>query len=119
MNRYELRKIRPEVHKPAFALRAVPKAALYVPEVVWPDPPYGPALECGPDSERVNMSLVKVVSKKVHKSAVIRKTLMNRVKLAITLVVVRGAEAAMDENGEEILVFDGEKAGHRLVLNGV
>lgn len=66
----------------------------------------------------MNMSLLKVVSKKVHKSAYIRKKLTNRLKLAVTLIVTRGAQAGTNEDGQPILTFDDEKAGHHLIMGG-
>lgn len=99
-------------------MRATPKAALHMPEAKWPDPPYSPAPPRGPGSPRVNMSLLKVVGKKVHKDAVVRKKLANKMRLAVSLVVTRGAYAGVDKDGESILAFDEAKAGHHLVLNG-
>lgn len=46
------------------------------------------------ESGSVDMSIACIVSKKaVHKSAVIRKTILRRLKSAITLIVARGAHA--------------------------
>ena len=65
------------------------------------------------------MSLLKVVSKKaVHKSACIRTKLTRRLKLAFTLIVIRGATPGLDEKGREVLYFDEQQAGHHLVLKG-
>lgn len=60
----------------------------------------------GSKSKQISMSTVYVVSKKVHKKAVIRNKIVSRLKTALSLVVIRGAN-----------VIDKEKGGPKLVLN--
>ncbi|KAI0342367.1 hypothetical protein BDW22DRAFT_1330657 [Trametopsis cervina] len=114
LHRTQLQRLLPAVRKPAFSLRAVPKAALYTPETVWPQPPYAPAPT---RNGVVNMSLVKMIGLKVHKSAVIRKKITGRLKLAIRLIVTRGAQTEQDEDGNFVLVLDDADAGNHWVLD--
>ena len=104
----------PKFRDQHITIRTFPKALLTKPDVVWPDPPYKAAevkwakqveafkratddtkpefvnLESG----SVDMSIACIVSKKaVHKSAVIRKQILRRLKSAMALIVARGADA--------------------------
>ena len=114
-------------------IRAFPKAVMVAPTLKWPDPPYnyvanptwserleeilkksnGEVADANTElsdskMDVVNMSLSFVVGKKsVHKSAVIRRTIVRRLKKAISLIVTRGAEV------ERI----GDAKAARLIIN--
>lgn len=109
----------PTAHANGFILRAVPKAVLHRVPYPWPDPPFRPASERGPDAGRINMSLLKVLGKNVSRSAVVRKRIGYRVKTALGLIVSRGADVELDTKGRERVVFRQEDAGQKWVLQGV
>lgn len=106
----------PTAHANGFILRAVPKAVLHRVPYPWPDPPFRPASERGPDACRINMSLLKVLGKNVSRSAVVRKRIGYRVKTALGLIVSRGADVELDTKGRERVVFKQEDAGQKWVL---
>jgi hypothetical protein len=100
-------------------MRMVPKAALYVPDVVWPDPPYALApARNDATSAVVNMSLLKSMSAKVFRSAVLRKKVAGKVKLALRLIVTRGALGEKNEKGEMAMMFDDREGGHKWIMDG-
>ncbi|KAI0696539.1 hypothetical protein BC835DRAFT_1271812 [Cytidiella melzeri] len=117
LSHQELRARCPRVHKSAFGLRAVPKATLYVPEPVWPNPPYKPAPPRGEGDRTVNMSFMKTISAKVHKSAVVRKKIATKLKLAVRLIVTRGAQAGKDAEGQSVIVLCEEDAGRKWIID--
>lgn len=134
----DLQRVLPSVRTNAFILNVRPKAALWVPDTVWPDPPYtlkseplipwvsrkpGTSSKGRESGERrgkgdkdgvvggevagrkqwwekeekgevVNMSLIKVIGRNTSKSAVVRKKIGAKLKMAIRLIVTRGASAA-------------------------
>ena len=82
---------------------------LHHPDVPSPNPPFAPAKPRGPGSRRVNVSILQVIGKKnVHKSAVIRSRIGNKLKTALALVTTRGADAQDDEAGTPHIVFRAE-----------
>ena len=90
-------------------LRAYPSAILHKPEYSAPDPPFSRAPSRGPGARRANVSFLKVIGKKnVHKSAVIRSRIGNKLKTALALVTTRGADAQDDEAGTPHIVFRAE-----------
>jgi hypothetical protein len=111
-------KVFPQFSNANITIRAFPKAVLRRPDVPWPDPPYPAASdvkwseqlerlrkETGPGVRGVNagtsqikvdsidMSMACIVGKKAtHKSAVIRGKLVGRLKIAVSLIITRGAD---------------------------
>lgn len=91
---------------------------MFLPETTWPNPPYKPAPKRTGNHPVVNVSLMKSIGLKVHKSAVVRKKIAGRLKLAVRLIVTRGAQAVSDKNGKLVLVLDEEDAGRKWILDG-
>ena len=158
----DLQRVIPSVRNDAFILNVRPKAALWVPDTVWPDPPYTlksepliPWISRKPGTsskgreaggrqgkgdkdgvvgeevvqskrpwekgEVVNMSLIKVIGKNTSKSAVIRKKIGAKLKMAVRLVVTRGASAVeVGKKGKSKLELrcDEEDAGAKWILRG-
>ena len=123
---------------PVFHLRVVPRALLEVPTVPWPDPPFTPAhvrsrrraaerwladpraTETGRGGGRtqVDMSLVNVGVKEVG-GRVTRVNVSRKLKTAISLVVTRGADVEVREDGRSEIVFrDEELGGENWILSG-
>ncbi|KAI5121921.1 hypothetical protein M0805_000250 [Coniferiporia weirii] len=112
----------------ALTIRAFPKALLLKPPQPTPSPPYMPARECvyGIDGKMegtrrtLNMALMHVVTKKAHKSSVVRAKMRNRLKTALSLIVTRGAtveRVGSGPNAKERLVFgDSEEFGEGWIL---
>ncbi|KAH8112318.1 hypothetical protein DFH11DRAFT_1858379 [Phellopilus nigrolimitatus] len=108
---------------PALTVRAFPKALLTKPEFPHPDPPFGLTWRkgAGGDGEsgeefgegtRVDMSLMHSISKKLHKSAMVRAKIKNRLKTALALLFTHNAEV---ENlpGEGARLVCGEQVRNR------
>jgi len=71
--------------------------------------------------EVVNMSLIKVIGRNTSKSAVIRKKIGAKLKMAVRLVVTRGASAVeVGKKGKSKLELrcDEEDAGEKWILRG-
>jgi len=107
----------PHVYEKGFSLHVLPKALLHKVRIPWPNPPFRPAPTRGPDSPRVNMSVLKVMGKNVTKSPVIKNKVTLKMQNAISLIVTRGADVKRDANGKECIVFDDDDAGHHWVLS--
>ena len=94
----------------AFLMRAIPKACLYKPEEE-NVPPIGrniPAVWS--EQRRLNMSVLNFMSKaRIHKSAAIRKTIINRIHAAFTLIITRGADCEVDGKGKEVWIKTGDE----------
>lgn len=102
---------------PGFRMRAFPKAVLSKPETPWPTP-YKLAPTRGPEERRVNMSLQVHGGKNViHKYAVIRNAVKQRIKVAIMLIVTYGANRGVDKEGKEIVAISNEDKSD-LILQG-
>jgi hypothetical protein len=100
-----------------FRMRAFPKAVLYKPDSPWPAP-YKLAPERGPEERRVNVSLQIHGGKNViHKHAVVRNAVKQRIKIAIMLIVTYGADGGMDKDGKEIVTLSNEGKSD-LILQG-
>ncbi|KAI0795474.1 hypothetical protein C8Q75DRAFT_452684 [Abortiporus biennis] len=94
--------------------RIVPKALLTKPKPQWPNPPYGYET---PKRGQLGMSMMRIVSKKtIHKSAVIRKAIMKKIKTALYLIAIRGANVVKDGKGSKTIVFRKEDIGDRWIL---
>ena len=128
---------------PVFHLRVVPRALLEVPTVPWPDPPFTPAHVRsrrraaerwlgdpaapamgtgggggGGGRAQVDMSLVNVGVKEVG-GRVTRVNVSRKLKTAISLVVTRGADVEVREDGRSEIVFrDEELGGENWILSG-
>ena len=122
----------PKFQSPHITIRAFPKALLTKPDVVWPNPPYKAAAQVKwakqvdafkratddtkPEfvnlkSGSLDMSIACIVSKKaIHKSAVIRKQILRRLKSTMGLIVVRDADARELEK-------TGDSASSKFVLD--
>jgi hypothetical protein len=118
-------------------VKVFPKALLQKPEVPYPNPPFRaaryvrwedrkPSREGKHDLDeilegqksrrgprRIDMAMGCVVSKRVSKSAVVRRKIVGRIKMAISLIVTRGAyvrdEGASDDDNserEKVLLMD-------------
>lgn len=121
----------PRVNNSSIQIRAFPKALLMTPGVPYPDPPFPPAkvtkwseqLERLQETplkakgamgesdveatnvhvESVDIAMVCLVSiKATHKSAVIRKKIVTRLKTVVSLLATRGAQV---QHGSSRLVF--------------
>ncbi|KZP16986.1 hypothetical protein FIBSPDRAFT_793610 [Athelia psychrophila] len=111
----------PRFQHPSINIRAFPKALIMTPATPWPDPPFPPAvtrkwseqlegLLAIPSEatgtvgysdtevrnvqvESLDMAMVCIVGiKATHKSAVIRKKMITRLKTAVSLLATRGAQ---------------------------
>ena len=117
----------PKFRSDILRIQAYPKSILAKPELRWPDPPfpqakhiswqervetsvvYGPLVDGGtnelgcehtmskPKTESIDMALASVLGRKVHKKAVVRNKITSKLKTAISLIVVRGADADANE----------------------
>ncbi|KAI9056477.1 hypothetical protein FKP32DRAFT_1599212 [Trametes sanguinea] len=86
-----------------FTIRAFPKGLLKPPESPHPDPPF--AVNEGPTKgHSLNMSLLDVAPKSVG-GRVVRQEILRKIKTAISLIVVRGADAVKGKNGRDQLIF--------------
>jgi hypothetical protein len=111
-------------------VRVFPKALLTEPDTQWPDPPYHYAanVKWSEQLERlkvkkvrdinaeqmksnsVDMSMACVVGKKsTHKSAVIRRHIVRKLKTAVSLIVCRGAYVRQDDKQEDPPLFFAEE----------
>ncbi|KZT04862.1 uncharacterized protein LAESUDRAFT_681933 [Laetiporus sulphureus 93-53] len=107
----------PTAKAKGFALRAVPKALLWKVTIPWPDPPYSPAPARGPGSPRLNVSFVRLMSKSLAKSSVVRSKVGLKMKTAISLIVTRGADVETDEKGRKKIVFKEGDIGDKWILS--
>ncbi len=103
---------------PLFYLRAMPKAVLYKPKEPRPDPPYSPPPNPWPKNRRINMALLNILPKTLHKSAVIRRAVVKKLKDVFMLVITRGADVQTDRKGNQLIVFKEEQAGGHWILEG-
>jgi hypothetical protein len=101
----------------AFSLRLFPVALLQPQDefaaLAWP--PRGERARAAEERGRVHMPVAMIIGKQaVHKHATVRSTIAKKLKLAASLVVIRGAEVKMETSGnsaQDKIVFDAEKAG--------
>ena len=130
----------PKFFSKELIVRAVPKALLSRPELIYPHPPFDYApypsqprkgnerggLEGkklgrskGKRDDVVHMSLLHIIPKKLHKSAFVRLTVKSRLKTAVSLVITRGAcaERSADGKGKQVLVSRDEDS-RSWVLSG-
>jgi len=73
-------------------------------------------------ASRISMSFVSTANKKQSKKRVIRLKLGSRLKTAINLVIVRGIDVAVNNNGRRKLVMNKEEAkdeGDKWILPGM
>ncbi|PSS34230.1 hypothetical protein PHLCEN_2v1740 [Hermanssonia centrifuga] len=101
---------------PLFYLRVMPKAVLYKPKEPRPDPPYSPPPNPWPKNRRINMALLHILPKTLHKSAVIRRAVVKKLKDVFMLVITRGADVQTDRKGNQLIVFKEEQAGGHWIL---
>ncbi|PCH37470.1 hypothetical protein WOLCODRAFT_158190 [Wolfiporia cocos MD-104 SS10] len=116
LSRSELWRSAPKFKTDALMLRAYPQAVLYRLHNPWPDPPHSSAPRRAPDARRLNMSIMKVMGKAIHKSSVVRSKVGLRIKTAVALIVTRGADVRQDAKGRERIVFDGADAGPKWLM---
>jgi hypothetical protein len=133
----------PALRNEFISLRAFPKALLQKPEYQWPNPPYPPAeIVCWEErvvNEKRNnpkksqnattsvmdMSLLLVLGKKaLHNKATIRRRVSKKLKVAISLIVTRGADVEVIPSSETAksklrVVFRPERLKPDYVLQGV
>ncbi|CCM05636.1 uncharacterized protein FIBRA_07865 [Fibroporia radiculosa] len=117
LRQYALHKLLPQVKTGSFTLRAIPQAALNRVAIPWPSPPFSPAPEKWPNDSRLNVSIMKIVSKSVSKSACVRSKIGLRIKTALSLIVTRGADVERDVGGVERIVFKEEDVGATWLLS--
>ncbi|RPD61572.1 hypothetical protein L226DRAFT_399601 [Lentinus tigrinus ALCF2SS1-7] len=108
---------------PGFAIRAIPKGLLEKPPIVFPDPPFtftpvrsADAKDGRHGNGRVNMSLMTIAQKSTG-SRVLRVNVTNKLKTAVSLVVMRGADVEKNKDGQERIVFGEERTGDSWVLS--
>jgi hypothetical protein len=144
----------PQYFSKILSVRAYPKALLQKPESPLPDPPFSfrkyvswedrfASRAAGsdarlnqiinPSSSRtlkrrsLDMTFRSIITKKIHKSAVIRRKMATKLKAAISLIVVRGADAKkstkpVEESNQPDatqteLCFDSDEGGY-WILSG-
>ncbi|KAI8989061.1 hypothetical protein BD414DRAFT_324173 [Trametes punicea] len=91
-----------------FSMRAIPKGLLTEPSPRHPEPPY--SLNDGPrKGHSLNLSLLDCAPKSAG-GRVVRQQILRKFKTAISLIVVRGADAEGPEDDRR-LVFRDEEAG--------
>lgn len=140
----------PKFNSPSLSIKVFPKALLARSDVVWPNPPFqapdevnwvtqldllretssrkSSDLRRDTDAEMVkmdyvDMSMACIVGKKaLHKSSVIRKQTVRRIKNAMALIVSRGADVRADDkaSGSLHIVFDDNMGSNSLrwILKG-
>jgi len=132
--RYALKKF-PSFRSPTIGIQAYPQALLSKPQVAWPDPPFKKVkhltwaervgngkvdeflngdskdelghVMSGLGARSIDMAMLTVLGKKVHKKAVIRNSIITRLKTAISFIVVHGADGEV-VNGKLRLSFNTE-----------
>ena len=115
-NRSAVRKA-PQIQTAAFIMKVLPKACLYKPDLESVPPVERTIPDEWHGERRVNMSILNFMSKaRIHKSAVIRKTVVNRIHSAFTMIVTRGADCEVDKKGKEVLVLREQDVGQKWVM---
>ncbi|CAL1709712.1 unnamed protein product [Somion occarium] len=115
VQRQELAQLLPHGKTHSLFLRMVPQALLQRPQNIWPDPPFH--YDTKGTERQAKMSFVKVVSiKGIHKSAVIRNRISYRLKTALSMIVIRGADVKLNKKGQEEIVFNENEAGRHWIM---
>lgn len=108
----------PIFRDPALTVRVFPKALLEVTSWPRPDPPFSMAPERRETKGgQLNMSLMHIITRKVHKSSVIRSKIKNRLKNAVSLIATHGSRVET-KDGRKLIVSDMSVAGSKIVLTG-
>ena len=97
-------------------MSALPHALLIRPEYPFPDPPF----HWDPNRKipgRLNMALSTQVAAVTHPSSIARSKMCNKIKTAISLVVIRGANVRRDDKGKPVLIFDKDDVGEKWLLH--
>ncbi|GBE83523.1 hypothetical protein BKA93DRAFT_878287 [Sparassis latifolia] len=110
-----LRRTLPIIYAQGFSIRIYPKGALRLPRRPRPDPPFSPAPAHWPGGRRLNVSVMRVVGKPVHKSGFVRRKLGTKMRTALSLIVTRGANV-VEVNRKERIVFDERDLGDKWLL---